>query len=177
MEQRLLRLQVQRHIRVCHLQFANHAAGYTESIARFAYPWGERQPGQPCAGRGRGLRARRELDTGGNLYHIMPLHGTLPGASPRRMVQRLEFQAVDAKTDVEAVRNELPTPGYALLNIRSGISGSCSKEPVCAPMRASTNLTAGNTRCPGRRYWVAIPRKHFRAGHGPVHLYGLTFQF
>jgi len=39
----------------------------------------------------------------------------------------LEFQAVDAKTDVQAVRNELRTPGYALLNLRSAISGSCGK--------------------------------------------------
>ena len=30
------------------------------------------------------------------------------------------MKAVDAKTDVQAVRNELRTPGYALVNLRSG---------------------------------------------------------
>jgi len=48
---------------------------------------------------------------------MMPLHGNL--ALEHHLGQwssTLEFQAVDAKTDVQAVRNELRTPGYALVN-------------------------------------------------------------
>lgn len=58
--------------------------------------------------------------TDDNLYNIMPLNAKLA------VVQRLgnwtntiEAQLVDAKTNVSAVRNELQTPGYGLLHLRS----------------------------------------------------------
>lgn len=60
------------------------------------------------------------LTTGDNLYNIMPLNAKLA------VVQRLgawtntaEFQAVAAKTQVSQVRNEVPTDGYSLFNLRS----------------------------------------------------------
>lgn len=58
--------------------------------------------------------------TDDNLYNIMPPNAKLA------VVQRLgnwtntiEAQLVDAKTNVSAVRNELQTPGYGLLHLRS----------------------------------------------------------
>ena len=55
-----------------------------------------------------------------NLYNIMPLNATVS------LTQRLggwtniaEVQMVDAKTDVSQIRNEVETPGYSLLNLRS----------------------------------------------------------
>ena len=58
--------------------------------------------------------------TGDNLYNIMPLNGRVA------FVQQLsgwtntaEVQAVGAKTRTSAVRNEVPTGGYALFNLRT----------------------------------------------------------
>ena len=68
------------------------------------------------AGYDRGIN----LATGGGLYHMMPLNAKLT------LEHRLgnwssaaELQLVDNKYDVETVRNELQTPGYALVNLRS----------------------------------------------------------
>lgn len=62
----------------------------------------------------------KNLTTGDNLYNIMPLNAKLA------VIQRLsgwtntaEVQLVDAKTDVQAVRKEIQTGGYGLLNLRS----------------------------------------------------------
>ena len=60
-------------------------------------------------------------DSGDNLYAIMPLNArvtlthALGGWS-----SAAEVVLVKAKTDVSAVRNEIPTPGYGLLNLRAG---------------------------------------------------------
>ena len=58
--------------------------------------------------------------TGDNLYHIMPLNAKLS------LVHQLgtwantaEIQMVAAKTRISQVRNEVPTEGYALLNLRT----------------------------------------------------------
>lgn len=57
--------------------------------------------------------------TGDNLYNIMPLNAkfalvhALGGWS-----STAEFQVVKAKTQVSQVRNEIPTRGYALFNLR-----------------------------------------------------------
>ncbi|TCJ13007.1 TonB-dependent receptor [Parasulfuritortus cantonensis] len=58
--------------------------------------------------------------TGNDLYHIMPLNAKLT------LEQRLgawtnavELQSVATKTKVSTVRNEVPTGGYTLVNLRS----------------------------------------------------------
>nr|WP_255636201.1 TonB-dependent receptor [Azospirillum sp. 412522] len=63
----------------------------------------------------------RNLDTGDALYHMMPLNALLT------MEHRLggwssavEVQATARKERVEAARNEPKTPGYALVNLRTG---------------------------------------------------------
>ncbi|MEQ1729245.1 MAG: TonB-dependent receptor [Vicinamibacterales bacterium] len=61
------------------------------------------------------------LDTGDNLYRLMPLDTRLT------LEHRLDnwsssvvLQGVAARDRVQAVRNELATPGYALINLRTG---------------------------------------------------------
>jgi iron complex outermembrane receptor protein len=62
----------------------------------------------------------KNLTTGDNLYHIMPLNARLS------LVQRLgawtntvEVQLVADNNETSRVRNEIPTDGYGLLNLRS----------------------------------------------------------
>jgi iron complex outermembrane recepter protein len=62
----------------------------------------------------------KNLDTDDDLYNIMPLNLTL--AFEQRLgnwTNRVEAKLVDAKTHVEAVRKELETAGYGLLNLYS----------------------------------------------------------
>ena len=98
------------------LQFANHAARLYGVDASWRAPLGGN------AGMGRfallgvfGYVRGENLDNGGNLYQIMPVNGRV-GLEHRRgnWSSAFDFQAVDAKRDVQAVRNELATPGYAL---------------------------------------------------------------
>jgi iron complex outermembrane receptor protein len=59
-------------------------------------------------------------DTGDDLYNIMPLNGRL--TLTHRIGgwdNALEWELVDAKDDVNAVRNETATPGYGLVNLRA----------------------------------------------------------
>lgn len=54
------------------------------------------------------------------LYNIMPLNAKLSVTQRhRRWTNLAEVQLVDAKSDVSQIRNEIDTPGYALLNLRS----------------------------------------------------------
>lgn len=58
-------------------------------------------------------------DTGDGLYNIMPLNAKL--AVTQKLGgwdNSLELVAVQAKTDVSTMRNEIKTPGYGLLNLR-----------------------------------------------------------
>lgn len=58
---------------------------------------------------------------GGNLYHMMPLNAKLSlDHKLQGWKSGLEMQFVDAKSDVQAIRNELRTPGYILLNAKTG---------------------------------------------------------
>lgn len=62
----------------------------------------------------------KNLTTGENLYHIMPLNAKL-GIEQRwdNWTNSVEAKLVSAKTNVQAVRNELRTGGYSLLNLHS----------------------------------------------------------
>lgn len=62
----------------------------------------------------------KNLTTGDNLFHIMPLNAKL--AIEQRWdnwSNSVEVKLVSAKTQVQAVRNELKMGGYSLLNLRS----------------------------------------------------------
>ncbi|MGE0073293.1 MAG: TonB-dependent receptor, partial [Thiomonas sp.] len=58
--------------------------------------------------------------TGGNLDAIMPLNARLTLTQDwHGWSNALEWVLVKAKTQVSAVRNEIPTPGYGLVNVRA----------------------------------------------------------
>jgi len=62
----------------------------------------------------------KRLNTGGSLYHMMPLNARLSlEQSLSAWTNTLELQLVDRKEQVDALRQEPTTPGYALLNVRS----------------------------------------------------------
>lgn len=63
----------------------------------------------------------RNLDTGGSLYHMMPVNALL--TVEHRLggwSSAVELQATARKDRVDALRNEPETPGYALVNLRTG---------------------------------------------------------
>ena len=61
--------------------------------------------------------------TGDNLYAIMPLNARLSLTQQLGgWNNALEWVLVKAKTQVSAVRNEIPTGGYGLLNLRTSYS-------------------------------------------------------
>ncbi len=61
--------------------------------------------------------------TGGNLYNIMPLNVKLTLSHQYdAWASSLEVVGVQKKSDVSAVRNEIATGGYGLLNLRSSYS-------------------------------------------------------
>ncbi len=63
--------------------------------------------------------------TGDNLYNMMPLNIKLAAVQQwGAWTNAIEFQAVAAKTKVSQVRNEVPTPAYEVLNLRSGVAWS-----------------------------------------------------
>ncbi len=65
----------------------------------------------------------KNTDTGDNLYAVMPLNARVSlTQSWGGWNNAVEVVLVKAKTDVSAVRNEIPTPGYGLLNLRASYS-------------------------------------------------------
>lgn len=66
------------------------------------------------------VRGRR-VDGGGDLYHIMPLHGAIGlEHTLGRWSNRAGLEMAGAKTHTDAVRNEPGTSSYALVNLSTG---------------------------------------------------------
>jgi iron complex outermembrane receptor protein len=68
-----------------------------------------------------GYQHGMDLTTGTYLYRMMPLNAKV--ALEQKLgnwTNALEVQAVDAKTDVDTIRVDPTTPGYAVINIKSG---------------------------------------------------------
>ncbi len=64
---------------------------------------------------------RGERMDSGNLYHMMPFNIKLSlNHEYKGWKSAFEMQYVDAKDDVQAIRNELRTPSYFLLNAKTG---------------------------------------------------------
>lgn len=60
------------------------------------------------------------LSTGEPLYNMMPANATLSLVQQYRQWRHtVEWQLVAGKRRVSAVRNEIPTPGYSLINLKS----------------------------------------------------------
>ena len=163
------------------LQFANHAARLYGVDGSFRVPLGDSAQLGTFALTGLiGWVRGKNLDTGDNLYHMMPLHGTLALQHLRgNWSSALEFQAVDAKTDVEAVRIELPTPGYTLVNLRTGYQWHLAE-------RVGIRLDAGIDNLAGRNYVLPLGGRYLAGdptgassvpGMGRTFYTGLRFQF
>ncbi|HXN48998.1 MAG TPA: carboxypeptidase regulatory-like domain-containing protein [Bryobacteraceae bacterium] len=163
------------------LQFANHAARLYGADASWRAPLGG------GGGMGRfslvgvfGYVRGQNLDTGGNLYEMMPVHGNVALEHRRgNWSSALDFQAVDAKTDVSAVRNELRTPGYALLNLRSGYRWKLGEATGVRLDAGVDNLTNRQYALPlSGRYWVGDKTGNTQVpGMGRSIYTGMTFEF
>ena len=104
-----------------YLQFANHDATlYGVNVEGRLALWDNASYGH---GEFRGVLGyvRGERTDGINLYHMMPINAKL--ALDHRLggwTNSVELQMVGSKDQVSQVRNELTTPGYALVNLRTG---------------------------------------------------------
>ncbi len=104
-----------------YLRFANHDATlYGVNVEGRLSVWDNAAYGQ---GQLRGLigYVRGQRTDGVDLYHMMPVNAKL--ALDHRLggwTSSVELQLVGSKDQVSQVRNELTTPSYALLNLRTG---------------------------------------------------------
>lgn len=103
------------------LMFANHAARLYGADLTVAYLIVDTPESGDFRLRGAGGYVQGEdLSTQTNLYHMMPLHGTI--AIEHRLGEwssTVELRAVGRKTEVDTMRLEPETPGYSLLNLRT----------------------------------------------------------
>jgi iron complex outermembrane receptor protein len=163
------------------LQFANHAARLYGVDASWRAPLG----GNTGLGRFAllgvfGYVRGENLNNGGNLYQIMPVNGRLGLEHSRgNWSSALDFLAVDAKRNVQAVRNELATPGYALLNLRSSYRWKLGEIAGVRLDAGLDNLTDRNYALPlGGRYWIGDKTgKTQLPAMGRSVFSGLTFDF
>ena len=103
------------------LMFANHSARLygADVIAVYALSNSLKTGVFRLTGSGGFVRGD-DLSTQTNLYHMMPLHGTIALEHQRgQWSSALEFRAVDRKTEVDTTRLEPQTPGYTILNLRT----------------------------------------------------------
>ncbi|MEJ2623825.1 MAG: TonB-dependent receptor plug domain-containing protein [Pseudolabrys sp.] len=104
-----------------YLQFANHDAWFagvniSGKVALFDSPDYGHFVLRGMVGYVRGQRT-----DGVNLYHVMPLNARFAiDHTLGRWSNSLEVQLVARKDDVSEVHNELTTPAYALVNVRTG---------------------------------------------------------
>lgn len=103
-----------------YLQFANHDAWlYGVNIDGHLALWDSDAFGRGALRGALNFVQGRRTD-GVNLYHIMPVNGTVAlDTALGNWTASLELQLVGAKVLVNEVRNELETSAYALLNFRT----------------------------------------------------------
>jgi len=103
------------------LQFANHDARlYGVDISGNVGIWETGSFGHGQIIGNIGYVHGRNLDTGNSLYHMMPLNGSLTLEQKLAgWTNAVELQLVDGKTEVDPLRKEPTTFGYALLNLRT----------------------------------------------------------
>ncbi|MCX6178841.1 MAG: TonB-dependent receptor [Chlorobiales bacterium] len=103
------------------LQFANHDARiYGLDVSGKLGLWENSSYGHGQLSGSLGYVHGRNLDTGNSLYHMMPLNGYL--TLEQRVAgwtNAVELQLVSEKTEVDPLRKEPTTPGFALLNLRT----------------------------------------------------------
>jgi len=109
----------------------------------------------------------KNLTTGDNLYNIMPLNVKLAvEQSLGNWTNTIEAKLVDAKSNVQAVRKELKTGGYGLLNLYSsyewkqvrfdvGLENALNK--FYASPLGGAYVGQGNTMGTGVPYGTSVP--------------------
>lgn len=90
-----------------------------------------------------------------------------------------ELQAVDAKRNIQPVRNELPAPGYVLLDVRTGYRWRLRDAASIRLDAGVDNLANRFNALPlGGRYWIGDSGGHTQVpGMGRNVYGGLTFEF
>ncbi|RUP08246.1 MAG: TonB-dependent receptor [Hyphomicrobium sp.] len=103
------------------LQFANHAAQlYGVNVSASLNLWESNVYGQFGLTGIIGYVNGENLDTGDALYHMMPLNAQLTlNHRLGNWSNAVQLNLVNAKDDVNALRHEPTTPGYALVDLRS----------------------------------------------------------
>lgn len=161
------------------LQFANHAADLYGFDGSFRAPLGQTPAGRfSLVGTLREVRGI-DLDTDQNLYRLMPFDGDVSLQHERGgWSGALSLKAVDAKTRVDAVRNELPTAGFALLSIRGGYRWKLAENESVRLDVGIENLTNRQYDLPlGGRYWADPMGMTNVPGMGRSLNTGLSFAF
>ncbi|MEZ5400156.1 MAG: TonB-dependent receptor [Bryobacteraceae bacterium] len=119
-------------------------------------------------------------DTGQFLYNIMPMNARTWMEHRRgAWLNAFEFVAVDAKRNIQAMRNELPTPGYALLNVRTSYRWRLAEAAGIRLDAGIDNLANRFYAMPlGGRYWVGDKTGNTQVSGAGRNIYGgLTFEF
>lgn len=122
----------------------------------------------------------RNLDTRDGLYQVMPVNARAAIEHTRgNWSSMLDFQAVNSKRDVQAVRNELRTPGYALMNLRTSYQWHLVERASLRLDAGVENLANRDYNLPlGGRYWVGDKTGLSQTpGMGRSVYSGLTFEF
>ncbi len=103
------------------LQFVNQSARLYGADISVRQPLADATGYGSCAAKGvLNYVNGKNLTTGDNLYHIMPLNAKLAIEQKlNNWTNAVEAQLVSTKTQVQSVRNELKSGGYGLLNLRS----------------------------------------------------------
>ncbi|MBI4485517.1 MAG: carboxypeptidase regulatory-like domain-containing protein [Acidobacteria bacterium] len=158
------------------LQFANHRARLYGVDGSGRLPLGSTAKGGAFDLTGvLGYVRGTNLQTGDNLYHMMPLKTKMTLEHHRgAWTGALELQTVAAKRYAQAVRNELQTAGYALVNLRGSYRWQFLQIDA-----GIENVSDRNYDLPlGGRYWVgdrtgssSVP------GQGRSIFGGLTLKF
>lgn len=137
------------------LQFANHDARLYGFDLSGRTPLGGTESGGRFSLNGMVSYVRgRILDTGDNVYRVMPLDARVTLAHRRGdWNSGFTVQGVAAKDQVQAVRNELTTPGYVVMNLRSSYRFRSLRIDV-----GLDNLADRRYILPlGGRYWIGDP--------------------
>jgi iron complex outermembrane receptor protein len=102
------------------LRFANHDAQlYGADLAARKIVLKDERLGKVGVGLVAGFVKGWQVNSGGGLYHMMPINGKLTiDHSLGGWSSALEIQGVDGKDTTDPLRRELRTPGYALVNLR-----------------------------------------------------------
>ena len=109
----------------------------------------------------------------------MPFHGDVSLLHERGgWSGALSLKAVDAKTRLDVVRNELPTPGFALLSVHGGYRWKLAENASLRLDAGIENLTNRLYELPlGGRYWMDFSGDSGVPGMGRSYLSGLSFAF